>query len=127
MGEDRLTLWKSYLFSWRTKEAKFECLNMRGRMDFVNSFMSLTTKQSPLGPHATTSAKVVSSSILCGKLNMNVWARAEYEKCKYALVELLDKVGCGWHAVLRFMLDMRGGEETILRRVASHLSVWSMW
>ena len=34
------TLWKSYLFNCRTKLAKFECLNMRGRMDFVNSFMS---------------------------------------------------------------------------------------
>jgi hypothetical protein len=34
------TLWKSYLLSWRTKDAKFECLNIRGNMDFVNSFMS---------------------------------------------------------------------------------------
>ena len=62
-GEAR-TLWKSYLFNCRTKEAKLECLNMRGRMVFVNSFMSLTTKQSPLGPHETTSANDESSSIL---------------------------------------------------------------
>ena len=34
------TLWKSYLLSWRTKDAKLECLNIRGRMDFVNSFIS---------------------------------------------------------------------------------------
>ena len=39
---------------------------------------------------------------------MNVWARAEYEKGKYALVELLDKVGGGGHAVLGLMLDMGG-------------------
>ena len=34
------TLWKSYLFNCLTKLAKFECLNIRGRIDFVNSFMS---------------------------------------------------------------------------------------
>ena len=62
--EGRRTLWKSYLFSCRTKDAKFECLNMRGRMDFVNSFMSLTTKQSPCGPHETTGWNAGSSSIL---------------------------------------------------------------
>lgn len=39
-GKKRQTLWKSYLLSWRTKDAKFECLNIRGRMDFVNSFIS---------------------------------------------------------------------------------------
>lgn len=37
---------------------------MRGRMDFVNSFMSLTTKQSPWGPQDTTCDQDVSSSIL---------------------------------------------------------------
>ena len=62
-GEAR-TLWKSYLFSCRTKEAKLECLNMRGRIDFVNSFMSFTTKQSPCGPHDTTGWNAGSSSIL---------------------------------------------------------------
>jgi hypothetical protein len=71
------------LLSWRTKDAKFECLNIRGRMDFVNSFISyrgksgvlshqhaghdghtLTTKQSPLGPHETTLWNEGSSNIL---------------------------------------------------------------
>jgi hypothetical protein len=37
---------------------------MRGRIDFVNSFMSLTTKQSPAGPQLTTCAIAGSSSIL---------------------------------------------------------------
>ena len=41
-----LTLWKSYLFNWRTKLAKLECLKCLGRMDFVNfSFC-----QQPLDP-----------------------------------------------------------------------------
>lgn len=31
-----LTLWKSYLLSWRTKLAKFECLKCFGRIDVVN-------------------------------------------------------------------------------------------
>jgi hypothetical protein len=44
----RRTLWKSYLLSWRTKDAKFECLNIRGRMDFVNSFMSYRGKSGVL-------------------------------------------------------------------------------
>ena len=35
-----LTLWKSYLLSWRTKLAKFECLKCFGRIDVVNWFMS---------------------------------------------------------------------------------------
>ena len=30
------TLWKSYLFSWRTKLAKLLCLKCFGRMDLVN-------------------------------------------------------------------------------------------
>ena len=35
------TLWKSYLFSWRTKLAKLLCLKCFGRMDLVNlSFYS---------------------------------------------------------------------------------------
>jgi hypothetical protein len=47
-GEKRaLTLWKSYLLSWRTNDAKLECLKRRGRMTFVNSVMSFTMKQSP--------------------------------------------------------------------------------
>jgi hypothetical protein len=37
-----LTLWKSYLFSWRTKLAKLLCLKCLGRMCLVNfSFYSL--------------------------------------------------------------------------------------
>ena len=44
----RRTLWKSYLLSWRTKDAKFECLNIRGRMDFVNSFISYRGKSGVL-------------------------------------------------------------------------------
>ena len=33
-------MWKSYLLSCLTKLAKLECLNILGRMVFVNSFMS---------------------------------------------------------------------------------------
>lgn len=36
----RRTLRKPYLFNCRTKLAKFQCLYMRDRIDFVNSFMS---------------------------------------------------------------------------------------
>lgn len=50
-----LTLWKSYLLSCRTNEAKLECLNIRGRIDFVNSVISLITKLSPEGVHETIS------------------------------------------------------------------------
>lgn len=74
---------------------------MRGRMDFVNSFMSLTTKQSPCGPQETTWAQEVSSSILCG-----VSGRVKRAGAGDALVELLDKVRCGGHAVLALVLDI---------------------
>ena len=72
-----LTLWKSYLLSWRTKLAKLECLNMRGRMDLVNSFMSLTTKQSPRGPQQTTDWNEGSSSILRRKRDVNARVYAD--------------------------------------------------
>src|SRR6201992_2964075 len=64
LSSEFLSLWKSYLFSCLTKLAKLECLNIRGRTDFVNSFISLTMKDSPLGPQDTMFAISVSSSIL---------------------------------------------------------------
>lgn len=59
-----LILWKSYLFSCRTKEAKLECLNILGRMVLVNSVMSLTMNESPAGDHDTRCASLLSSSVL---------------------------------------------------------------
>ncbi len=84
-----LTLWKSYLFNWRTKLAKLLCLKCFGRIIFVNfSFCharsqsraspmaigvsvsgparrtSRTTKLSPSALHRTTELYVGSSSIL---------------------------------------------------------------
>lgn len=78
-----LTLWKSYLFSCRTKLAKLLCLKCFGRMDLVNrSFYSAnqrsraisgenairltssTTKLSISSPHRTIDAYDGSSSIL---------------------------------------------------------------
>lgn len=78
-----LTLWKSYLFSWRTKLAKLLCLKCFGRMALVNfsfwkwsetahhdeqrskgNHTSSTTKLSPSSPHRTTCEYEGSSSIL---------------------------------------------------------------
>lgn len=75
------TLWKSYLFSCRTKLAKLLCLKCFGRICFVNfSFChgvrefccvrdsayptSRTTKLSPSFPHLTTLSSCGLSSIL---------------------------------------------------------------
>ena len=74
------TLWKSYLFSCRTKLAKLLCLKCFGSMDLVNfSFCpsceygrrhgeiartSRTTKLSPSSPQRTTCEYVGSSNIL---------------------------------------------------------------
>lgn len=75
------TLWKSYLFNWRTKLAKLLCLKCFGRMCLVNfSFYatisiahmsvkarrhtSSTTKLSPSFPHLTTLSSLGFSSIL---------------------------------------------------------------
>ena len=75
---------------------------MRGRMDFVNSFMSLTTKLSPWGPQETTCAHEVSSSILrSGEVS---GGRSRGHGMEHALVELLDKVGGGGHVRLALVL-----------------------
>lgn len=81
-----LTLWKSYLLSWRTKLAKFECLKCFGRIDVVNWFMSCarssksvtsarfmrgrglltwTTKEVPSIPQLMIALRFPSSKILC--------------------------------------------------------------
>lgn len=45
-----LTLWKSYLFNWRTKLAKLLCLKCFGRMFLVNfSFYSRQSQDGTLG------------------------------------------------------------------------------
>ena len=92
-----LTLWKSYLFSCRTKLAKLLCLKCLGSMDLVNrSFCtpisqtatersmeclltSNTTKLSISSPHRTTDAYDGSSSILCCTSALRTHARSRHK------------------------------------------------
>jgi len=60
---------------------------MRGRTVLVNSFISLTTKQSPLGPQDTTFTISVSSSIL-----YLVRAWRFLDDFKYAPVQFFDEI-----------------------------------
>lgn len=57
-------LWKSYLFNWRTKLAKLECLKCLGRICLANSLGSLTTKVSPSFPHENIWGYAFSSNML---------------------------------------------------------------
>jgi hypothetical protein len=43
-----------------------ECLNIRGNIIFVNSVISLTMNESPVGVHETRSGSLFSSSALHG-------------------------------------------------------------
>ena len=91
-------------------------------MDFVNSFISyrgksgvpitsrhaerqlrtLTTKQSPFGPHETTLWNEGSSNILILIEQISAGMKDEG-----ILVELLDEVRCWRHVILRLLLGFR--------------------